>query len=382
MPYIEQLKALGRVYPCYETAEELESNRAVLKAAHRAPVFDRHHRVMDTSRPVHWRFALEHRVEAWDDLLQGPCQYDTRHVSDPIVIREDGTLSYLLTSVLDDQDPDQPISHIIRGLDHYVNTAIQRQMFQALNRPLPIFAHLPLIQHITGEKFSKRTGGHAIRDWRSEGVLPIDICQVLIDLSRSQTPLHHRLCDFIPEFSWDQYAKTAEVRLDPESIKSVGAKHLAMMSWEEVQEYTKDVAYVTADVWNVIRENVHHVQEISVWNRMLDPKWKLESLSESIELLSNPEFLSAACNAWKMCESEDGDACSSDAARWKAWSQMLIQHFQVKPPMVYKALRWVLTGQLQGPAMPNILALLTESQISARLEQAALIGVKLGVELA
>lgn len=369
-PYIEQLKVLGRVYPCYETAEELEANRLALKAAHCAPIFDRHHRIIDTSRPVHWRFALEHRIEAWDDLLQGPCQYDTRHVSDPIVIREDGTLSYLLTSVLDDQDPNQPVSHIIRGLDHYVNTAIQRQMFQALERPLPIFAHLPLIQHITGEKFSKRTGGHAIRDWRSEGVLPIDICQVLIDLSRSQTHLHHRLCDFISEFSWDQYAKTAEVRLDPESIKNVCAKHLAMMSWEEVRIYTHDVDHVTDDVWNVIRENVHNIQEISMWNEILDPTWKLASFTESLELLSNPEFLAASYEAWEVCETEDKQVFGTDTERWKGWSQTLIQRFQVKPPIVYKALRWLLTGKLQGPAMPNILALLTAPQVSKRLMQA------------
>ena len=373
-PYIKSLKAAGHLYPCYETAQELASNRASLKEAHRAPVFDRHHRLIDTHRPVHWRFALEPRVEAWDDLLQGPCQYDTSHVSDPIVIREDGTLSYLLTSVLDDQDPDQPVSHIIRGLDHYVNTAIQRQMFHALQRPLPVFAHLPLIQHITGEKFSKRTGGHAIQDWRKEGVLPIDICQVLIDLSCSQPHLHHRLCDFLPEFRWDHYAKTAEVRLDPESITSMSAKHLAMMSWDDVQAYITDVDYVNAKVWDVIRENVHNLQEIYVWNAVLDSNWRLESFNDSMEVFSNAEFLQAAYEVWKLGETEGGPNNTTEAERWKAWSQTLIQRFQVKPPMVYKALRWVLTGRLHGPAMPSILSVLTSCEVEARLTYAVRLG--------
>ena len=368
-PYIEHLKAIGRLYPCYETPQELEAMRTALKSAHRAPIFDRHHRSQNTDRPAHWRFALEHRFEAWDDLLQGPCQYDTQHVSDPIVIREDGTLSYLLTSVLDDQDPQQPVSHIIRGLDHYVNTAIQRQMFQALDRPAPDFAHLPLIQHITGEKFSKRTGGHAIQDWRAEGVLPIDICQVLIDLSRDQSILHHRLYDFIPEFSWGHYAKTAEVRLDPDHIRSMCAKHLAMMDWDEVGPYVHDAEYVTPKVWNIIRENVHHLQEILGWNAIFSPNWVLSSLADAPELCLKPEFIAAAVDAWQVCHQRlalDVD----HHALWKMWSQTLVQEFQVKPPMVYKALRWMLTGKIHGPTMPNILTLLNVPQITSRLMQA------------
>lgn len=369
MPYIERLKASGRIYPCYETQEELEQRRVILRANHKAPVFDRDHRIIDTSRPPHWRFALYRNIETWDDLMQGECRYDLSHVSDPIVIREDGSLSYLLTSVLDDQDPERPMTHIVRGLDHYVNTAIHRQMFVALDRPCPLFAHLPLIQHITGQKFSKRVGGHAIEDWRKEGVLPISVAQVLFNLSRAQPVFEKSLTALSAAFDWNLYSKASEVRLDPDSIRKTCSKQLAMMSLSEVQACLPDIHHIDAHRWACISKNVHTLVEIETWDKVFDSEWKLSHLDTSLKLLRDTSFLSACLNQWKKAIAESLEKEWSEL--WKVWTGHLALEFNVKLPEVYRSLRWILTGHIQGAPMAEVLSVLPVEVIECRLQEAA-----------
>lgn len=142
---LAHLKAIGRVYPCFETPAELQEKRQAQLAQGLPPVYDRTQRAklcgipapispsdVDTQQPCHWRFWLDHQEESWQDLIQGEVTYHTRHLSDPIVVREDGSISYLLSSVIDDYDAG--ITHILRGADHLTNTAIQRQMFRALGQ--------------------------------------------------------------------------------------------------------------------------------------------------------------------------------------------------------------------------------------------------------
>ena len=166
---VEMLKKSGRIYACYDTSEELEIKRKRLLAKGLPPIYDRqalHYTPDDISRFIaegrkpHYRFKLEKGEIVWHDVVRGICRYDASNLSDPVVIREDGSYLYHLPSVVDDID--FAITHIVRGEDHVTNTAAQIQMFQAIGGNIPTFAHLPLLTGKEG-KLSKRLGSLGVR---------------------------------------------------------------------------------------------------------------------------------------------------------------------------------------------------------------------------
>ena len=173
----DRLIASGRLYPCYETPEELEFKRKRLLSQGRPPVYDRaalrlsdadRARLEGAGRQPHWRFKLAPEEVRWDDLVRGRQHIDEASQSDPVLLRADGSYLYSFTSVVDDID--FAITHVIRGEDHVTNSAAQIQMFQALDAAVPQFAHLPLLVDAQGGGLSKRTGSLSVGDLRERGI--------------------------------------------------------------------------------------------------------------------------------------------------------------------------------------------------------------------
>src|SRR6185312_3921771 len=176
----EKLKASGHLYPAYDTADELDRRRKRQLAAHKAPVYDRaalklsaedRARLEAEGRKAHWRFKLSQSKVKWHDLMRGDVEIDTAHLSDPVLIREDGRFLYTLPSVVDDID--FKITHIIRGEDHVTNTAAQIEIFEAIGAKIPAFAHFPLLIGSGGEALSKRIGSLSLREIRDNGIEPL-----------------------------------------------------------------------------------------------------------------------------------------------------------------------------------------------------------------
>lgn len=144
---VEKLKAQGRIYECWETPEELELMRKRLIARGLPPIYSRDASALSDEeialrrkqgRRPHYRFRLTAGEIRWHDMVRGEVRYDAGKLSDPIVIREDGSFLYHLPSVIDDVD--FGITHIVRGEDHVSNTAVQIEMFEALGGKIPQFA--------------------------------------------------------------------------------------------------------------------------------------------------------------------------------------------------------------------------------------------------
>ena len=134
-----RLKDLGRLYPAYETAEELDRRRKLQQARGLPPIYDRaalrltaaERAALEASgRKPHWRFRLEPTTVRWDDMVRGESHIDCASLSDPVLRREDGSYLYTLPSVVDDID--FGVTHVIRGEDHVTNTGVQIQIFEAL----------------------------------------------------------------------------------------------------------------------------------------------------------------------------------------------------------------------------------------------------------
>ncbi len=183
---MERLKAVYRAYPCYETAEELDYKRKRQLARGKPPIYDRAARALTDAdrakleaegRKPHWRFLLAPGAVTWTDLVRGECHYDADHLSDPVLMREDGVPLYTLTSVVDDAE--LGVSHVIRGEDHVTNTAPQIQLFEALHGTPPAFAHLPLMVDAQGKGLSKRLGSLTLEALREQGIEPMAVNSLL-----------------------------------------------------------------------------------------------------------------------------------------------------------------------------------------------------------
>jgi glutamyl-tRNA synthetase len=180
------LLAQGRAYRCYTSAEELREMRERAIAEGRPPRYDGRWRNRDPAEapagiaPVIRLRAPQTGETVVDDLVQGTVRVQNAELDDMIILRSDGTPTYLHAVVVDDHD--MAISHVIRGDDHLTNTFRQVQIFDAMGWEKPRFAHIPLIHGADGAKLSKRHGAVSVLEFDAQGFLPEALCNYLLRL--------------------------------------------------------------------------------------------------------------------------------------------------------------------------------------------------------
>jgi glutamyl-tRNA synthetase len=237
----EKLKAAGRLYPCYESAAELDRKRKRQIAAHKPPVYDRAALALTAAdraqleaegkRP-HWRFKLSQSKVRWRDLLRGDVEIDSATLSDPVLVREDGRYLYTLPSVVDDVD--FAVSHVVRGEDHVTNTAAQIEIFEALGAAAPAFAHFPLLVGAGGEALSKRLGSLSLKSLRDDGIeaLAVD-CYLAKTGTSDPVEVKPSLDALAEEFSFDKIGR-GPAHFVPEELSALNAKLLHGLSYDRV----------------------------------------------------------------------------------------------------------------------------------------------------
>jgi glutamyl-tRNA synthetase len=183
---VNTLLEQGKAYKCYCSAEELEEMRAIGRREGKTALYDRSWRERDPSTapsnvdPV---VRLKSPLKGWtaiDDLVQGRVEVKNEQLDDFVILRADGTPTYMLSVVVDDHD--MKISHVIRGDDHLNNAFRQYQLYTAMDWPIPKFAHIPLIHGQDGTKLSKRHGALGIEAYKDQGYLPEALCNYLLRL--------------------------------------------------------------------------------------------------------------------------------------------------------------------------------------------------------
>ncbi len=264
---VEQLKKEGRIYACYETAEELEFMRKRLMNKGLPPIYDRSALKLTAEqiaayekegRKPHYRFKLVDGEIKWNDMVRGEVKYEAKNLSDPIIIREDGSFLYHLPSVIDDHD--FGITHIIRGEDHVTNTASQVQMFEALGGIVPTFGHLPLLTGKEG-KLSKRLGSLGVRELKAEGIEPMAISSFLAKLGTSES--------IEPFYDLESLAKSLDLskigrsqpKFDVEELETFNTKFIHSAPYE----YVKGRIDADENFWNAVKGNLTFVKDITAW---------------------------------------------------------------------------------------------------------------------
>ena len=238
---VEKLKAGGRLYPAYETQEELELKRKRQLARGKPPVYDRAAlKLTDADkakfeaegRKPHWRFKLETRDVVWNDLIRGEQHVDAASLSDPVLVRADGSYLYTLPSVVDDID--LGITHVVRGEDHVANTAPQIQLFEALGAEPPAFGHHNLLVGAEGQALSKRDRSISIQGMREEGLEPLAVASYSATIGTSDTVAPHpNLHELVVRFAFGKLSR-APARFDVEELRALNAKLLHALPYEIV----------------------------------------------------------------------------------------------------------------------------------------------------
>ena len=355
----EKLKQAGRLYACYETAEELERRRKRQMARGRPPVYDRaalelteqeKREFEGEGRKPHWRFLLEQRSTAWDDLIRGRQEIDAASVSDPVLIREDGTPLYTFTSVADDADIG--ITHIIRGEDHVTNTAVQLQIFEALGAKAPAFAHHNLLVGAQGEALSKRLGSLSIHGLREQGFEPLAVMThaSLIGTSEALHP-QGSLEALATLFDFSKISR-APARFDPEELKGLNAKLLHTMPYEAVAKRLLARGIEGGEAfWLAVRANLEVFADVDRW-------WAVVQ-GPVTPMIEDAAFLGKALahlppEPW-------------DASTWRSWTEAVKQATGAKGRALYHPLRLALTGLERGPELKDLLPLVGYEKAAARL---------------
>lgn len=362
---VKSLKENGRLYPCYETPQELDFKRKRLLAAGRPPVYDRASLSLSQDKKVayeaegrtpHWRFLLEDKTVVWQDEARGSLSYESTSLSDPILVRENGTYVYTLCSVVDDLE--KGVTHIIRGNDHISNTAVQIQLTEALSgdRNPFRFAHLPLLMGSQGESLSKRLGSLSVQDLRDKnGLEAMAINSYLAQLGSSQEIVPARSMDqLVKTFSLGSYSANSP-KFSLEELERQNAKLVRSMSYEEARprlsSYHQD--QVTSDFWEAVRENLTRLSDLDIlWSLIKEPVKPVIGEEDS-------DYLARALGCLPSAPWTE--------ETWKAWTDDLKKESGRKGRSLFMPLRLALTGEQHGPEMKKILPLIEENIVRARL---------------
>jgi len=353
----DRLKASGRFYPCYETADELERRRKRQLARHQPPVYDRaalkftdaERKALEAEgRKPHWRFKLEHRIVEWNDLIRGPQHIDTTNLSDPVLVREGGSHLYTFSSVVDDID--FGITHVIRGEDHVVNTAVQIELFEALAGSLPTFAHHSLLTGADGQGLSKRLGSLSITSLREQGLEAMAVVShaALLGTSDSIHPcIDYR--ELIEGFDLGKLSR-APVRFDENELRGLNARLLHMLPYAAVRDRLKhgDEAF-----WLAVRGNLTTLADVEGW-------WTVVS-GKIIPIIAaeDRDFIAAAARLLP--------EAPWTAETWKTWTEAVKAETGRKGKALFMPLRLALTGLDHGPELALLLPLIGRDKTISRL---------------
>lgn len=356
----EKLISDGLLYPCYETTEELDVKRKMQLNRGMPPIYDRtalklsnkeRQTFEDKGIQPHWRFKLDvNKVIEWDDLVKGKQHFEAKNLSDPVLIRANGTPTYMLPSAIDDMD--YSISHVVRGEDHVTNTAIQIQLFEAIGSHIPRFAHHSLMKS-KGGKISKREGGFDIGALRKEGIEPMAITSFLARLGTSQ-PIEPRasIDQLVDHFDISTFSRASAI-YDYDELERINAKILHLLSFNDVKDRLLTLGLTKLDepFWESVKPNLRRFGEITEW-------WEIckETITPVVEDL---DFLQTASKLLP-----DGQW---DENTWGKLVEDVKKETGRKGKELFMPLRKALTARESGPELKQLLPLIGSEKAHARL---------------
>lgn len=358
---VERLKASGRLYPAYETEAELDLKRGLQRARGLPPVYDRsalaltdadRAQLEEEGRRPHWRFRLDHRVVTWDDGIRGPQQVDTASLSDPVLVRADGSYLYTLPSVVDDMA--LGVTCVVRGEDHVTNTAVQIELFEALGGPVPRFAHHNLLTLPSGEGLSKRLGHLSLSALREAGheALAVAAAALLVGTSHAVQPVES--LDALAALADLSAISRAPARFDPAELDALTARTLHLMPFAAAAPRLAMQGIGGGEAfWLAVRGNLSRFDEAAGW-------WQVVAQPLAGAVADEDRaFLTAAMD---LLPPEPWDG-----ATYAGWIKAVKAASGRNGKGLFHPLRRALTGRDAGPELAALLPLMGRARVAGRL---------------
>lgn len=377
--FITQLKAKNLIYPCYCTVEELEEERKKALKMGKAPRYsgrcfflspeERKEKEKRGIKPS-WRFRVPGGKEiVLEDLIRGKVVFHTSSLGDFIVLKSDGVPTYNFACVVDDALMN--ISHVLRGEEHLPNTPYQILLYEALELTAPLFAHVPIILDKNRAKLSKRKGEINLQFFREEGFLPEAILNYLLTLGHS-FPEGREIVggeELYTLFSLERIGKGGAI-FDPSRLNWWNKTYIRQMDikeleekltpWggEEIKGFKKELGeerfYLLLDL---IREDSVTLKEIA--EKLRDYVLVKEEKVEEEEKLKILRFLFSSLKSLSTPWEET--KIRENLRRWQ-------KEGEFSPSLFYPILRWVLTGDEEGPELDRLLVALGKEKVLEKIK--------------
>ena len=356
---VKELKQKKRIYPCFETPEELDKKRKRLIARRRPPVYDRaslklsseeiNEKIKSGIKP-YWRFKLSNKKIKFKDLIRGEITVDTAAQSDPVIKRVDGDYLYNLPSVVDDID--MKISHIIRGEDHITNSAIQIEIFNALDSQSPIFGHNSLLVRENGKPFSKRNAASSIVQLKEESFDPNAINSLNVSIGSSiDIEAFTSLKEMSEKFNIQSLGK-APARYSLDQLSKLNSQIISDYSFSKISELLDNkLSNFSEEFWDCIKQNISHLSEIDEWYNIINTNF--EAKIDDVKYLNLLEELLPE-EPW-------------DETTWDNWIALLKDKTSKSGKELFLPIRIALTGKSYGPELNKLILLLGYNEVKRRL---------------
>ncbi len=379
----------GAAYRCFCTPEDVDRRRVVAGIREGAFRYDRLCHRLDPDVSLRRaadgdaftvRFLVPRGVTRWADVVHGPIEFDNAEIEDLILLRSDGTPTYNLAVVSDDVE--MHITHVIRGADHISNTPKQIMLYQALGRPLPVFAHVPLIHGEDGKRLSKRHGATAIDQYQTMGILPEAMVNFLALLGWSSGTDQEifSVQELIERFTIEQVNKKAAI-FDVQKLLWLNGHYLRSRPAADIVPLVLEHMRVAGNAPPASAGAEH--------DRFLAVIGTLQARSRTTEEIATQAVAyfdhalqydpAAVRKHWKGAETADRLARLREVwtalDRWdddalEAGLRGLAETLGVKAGMLIHPLRVALIGAADGPGIFDIVRLLGRERVLHRVEQA------------
>ena len=359
---INILKNNKRLYPCFETEEELALKKKALLSSGKPPIYDRssldlseeviNQKIKSGNKP-HWRFKLDTDEIAWKDLIKSDVSFDPKNLSDPVLIREDGTLLYHLPSVIDDIQ--EEITHIIRGEDHIANTAFHIQIFKALGASVPTFAHHPFLTDDDGKGFSKRIGSLSIENLKKEGFENITLLNYFLFIGSSSNiePMID-LKNIITKFDISNISKSS-AKFSKQSLVSLNQDTIKLFNFDQIKNKILNINnnLQNEKFWRFVKNNITFLNEAINWETIIT------NVNNYKDFDIDTSFVNIAA--------EELPNDPYDETTWDKWTSNIKEKTGLKGKDLFMPLRLILTGKSHGPELKYLLPLFDKKGILQKL---------------
>jgi glutamyl-tRNA synthetase len=384
----EEMLAAGTAYKCYASPEELAAMREAAKREGRGKLYDGRWRERDLSeappgvKPVIRLKAPLTGETVVDDQVQGRVVWQNENLDDLVLLRSDGTPTYMLAVVVDDHD--MGVTHVIRGDDHLTNAARQTQIYQALGWHVPVMAHIPLIHGPDGSKMSKRHGALGVEAYRAMGYLPAALWNYLARLGWSHG---------------DQEIFSAEEMIDYFDLPQIG-RGAARFDFAKLENLNGHYIRQTddADLLAAIEAMLPHIADGEAVAKKLTSEKRAQFLAAMpglkeraktlLDLIDGARFIFAERpldleEKAATLLNEEAQArlreLAQDLAAVPEWSEQAleaavrdyVERAQIKLGSVAQPLRAALTGRTTSPGIFDVLVVLGREESLGRINDQA-----------